>query len=384
MTVATAPASSATGISFAKEIELVKAALLYADEIELISLSAAGLNRVLKMAVLDEEGLIGLIEGMDSERDDGKSYLTSYNAWKKIATVDPAKFREFTGYDPNPEILRTAREFVEGTDKKLEETRLYVERALAETGTSSLEPVYRAGILKLSDSGLADGSSISDAFPDYLLLLRQVLQDPKSHLIFDDRVAMVVRSMVDEKLFQPHPLAVSHAGQAALGGGFAARLPTFSDAPIDELLDLRSDLDKQLSRYRRGIVKMADRLTYRAYDAEFEVEIDDLWRTEVKPALDEMTEGFAEHSLVRDIARVMSTDIKSIISASVGPSVMVGLDTLTHLGALISVIGGAAAPAATVATQIAQAHARRRTELGEMEKCDLFYLYDLNRRLETG
>lgn len=210
----------------------------------------------------------------------------------------------------------------------------------------------------------------------------QALQDPKTHLIFDDRIAEFVRLVVDENLFKPNPLAVSHAGQAALGSGFVARLPTFSVAPIDELIDLRNDLKKPLSRYRRGVAKMADRLSSRAYDVELNAELDDLWRMEVRPTLDEIRDEFSQHSFVRELGRSMATDVKSLVTAATGPSVVVGVQGISHLGSLASILGALAPAGVVAAQQVAKAHYARRDHEQIQEKHDLFYLYDLNRRLE--
>jgi hypothetical protein len=381
ITIATAPRSGATGMSLAKDVELVKAGLLYADEIELMSLAAAGLSRVLELAILDREGVLRLIEHVDSERKDGSSSLTAFNAINKIAEVDPVQLRKYTGYEMDPELQRKARELSGNTDRILRETRELVDKTLTETGAGELEPAYRAGILKLSDSGLSDGHRIVDAIPDFLAILVQTLEDPNSHLLFDDRVAFIVRTMVGEKIFEPHPIALSHAGQAALGSGFVARLPTFPSAPIDELLDLRSDLTQQLSRYRRGVTMMANGLKSRAYDDGLDAELDDLWRTNVRPALDEIEDAFSEHSLIREIARQASTDVKTLLSGFGTGAIFIGIESLTNLGSLVAIVGALSGPGTALAQQVAKAHFRQRDELRAHKKHDLFYLYDLDRRI---
>jgi hypothetical protein len=169
---------------------------------------------------------------------------------------------------------------------------------------------------------------------------------------------------------------LKHAGEVAVGSGLVARLPAFPDAPVDELLDLRSDLAGPLTRYRRAASSMATRLTARPFDREAAAEMDDLWNTEVAPALADIEEGLEQHGLVREVGRALGQDVKSLLGG--GAAIYVGFDQLTSLDSWISATAAAAAPGLTALVSGIQSSLTAKRDLRGR---DLFYLYEVNRRL---
>jgi len=165
----------------------------------------------------------------------------------------------------------------------------------------------------LSASGFTDDRDTDATVSGWIGLLKGLLQDPTTRLLFDDGVGDLVRSLVAEGHVLPHQLTIKHAGEAAVGSGLVARLPALPEAPVDELLDLRQDLGPPLTRYRAAVSRLADKLAFRAFDSEFAAEIDDLWTRDVAPALVEIEEGFAEHGLVREVAKTLGAELKSMI-----------------------------------------------------------------------
>lgn len=168
-----------------------------------------------------------------------------------------------------------------------------------------------------------------------------------------------------------------------MGSGLISRLPAFTAAPIDELLDLRGALTEPLSRYKRAVSRMSEKLAYRAFDEESAVEIDDLWRNEVDPALHDLREGLGDHGLVREVAKQMGLDLKTYVGALIGPGLWVGLDTYTSIQGVISAAVGIAPIVAATGQAAVAAHNARGEKRAAVEKHELFYLYEVERRLET-
>jgi len=124
----------------------------------------------------------------------------------------------------------------------------------------------------------------------WLALLRGLLVDKRTRLVLDDQVGSLAAAVIREGHVDPHRLALQHAGEAAVGTGLVARLPAFPGAPLDELLDLRSDLTGPLGRYRAVVVRLSAKITAGPFD-------DDLHR----------------HGLVREIARSARRDVHKLL-----------------------------------------------------------------------
>jgi hypothetical protein len=106
--------------------------------------------------------------------------------------------------------------------------------------------------------------------------------------------------------------------------------------------------------------------------------VDDLWRNDVAPAMVELQEGFAQHGLVREIARTLGKDLKTVIGAATGAGIAIGLDKLAAVNEWIAVSAGVAAPAAQA---MATAATAARDERRKLERHELFFLYEAARRL---
>jgi hypothetical protein len=385
--IATSPKSSLDGPTVREDVSLVRSAILYADHVELVSPAAAMLGSVAGLASGDEENLFQFLLSLDDEtmsRLNGGGQLSAN--WREAIQVmtamtpDQWDIVEAQSGEVVPGVVRSAgHDFRAQMTDSLGELRTMADGLLQTSGVGELVPAIEAGLVSLSPAGTDKGDT-DDMVHAYVEILRRHLMDPRVHLMFDEQTASLVGSLIDEEVVRPSRLALVNAGQAAIGSGMIARLPAFPNTPLDELLDLRSDLDDPLARYRRAVSQMAVQLRVRAFDSEMPTELDDIWRTQVDPALRDVREGLAQHGLVREVARSLATDAGSVVAAVAGATVSVGLSALADLNALVPLVVGTAAPAAAVLQQVAKARVNQNEARRMARTHDLYYLYQLDQR----
>lgn len=372
--VVTAPSSDASGVSLARDVELVKASALYADEIELVSVGAVMIAGAAQLAGGGDQALLALMASLDDDT------LRHLGGGKDM----PANWRDVLALLSRPEAMRhpEVAELARGLRASMAEAQAglagTVEQMLVDSGAEELLPAIGSGLVTLSASGFTDETAAdTDAvMENWLALLRALLVDTKTRLLLDDQVGSLAASLIREGHVEPHRLTMRHAGQAAVGSGLVARLPAFPDAPLDEILDLRGDLAAPLGRYRSAVVRLSDRLQAGPFDKDLSGEIDDLWGTDVQPALDQIGDGLHDHGLVREIARSARQDVKTLIAE--GSFLYVGLSGLSSVNEWISAtVGLAGATLGATATGAHRASAARKDLKGN----DLFYLYEVDRRL---
>jgi hypothetical protein len=133
-----------------------------------------------------------------------------------------------------------------------------------------------------------------------------------------------------------------------------------------------------LVRYRAAVMKLSKELP-RAVGPEVKAHIDDLWRSQVAPAVLEIEEALADHGVIREIARSATTDIRTLMAETAG--LFLGMNTLSGLDAWVN---------ATIAGAGPTIHAGARGALAaydakrDAKRHDLFFLYAVNRRLEPS
>ncbi len=369
--IVTHPRSDPT---IAHDLELVRAAVLYADKIELVSLSAVMLGGVAHLAHAGADDMLGLLACFDDETvkklggsalpENWREYLPVLSA---MLDTDPETLRAFPGGERLIDVQREAASHSHAL-------REAAEGLMQASGVAELLPAIEAGLVSVSHSGLEGGRDTDRVLEGYIDIVRGLLEQPDKRILFDDNVTPLIRALVDEGHIAPHGLALQHAAQASVGSGLIARVPAFPHVPLDELLDLRLDLQGPLTRYRALTVRLAEQLAYRAFDAESHAELDDLWTSSVAPALAEIEESLAEHGLVREVLRATRTDFRTLLREGAG--LYLGLGTFASVDEVIAATVAVAGPAAdAILKGVSGTRAARRDARGR----DLFYLYEISR-----
>lgn len=79
--------------------------------------------------------------------------------------------------------------------------------------------------------------------------------------------------------------AESQAKHSALAANLFERLPDFSLAPIDEIIDVRQELRPYLDRFRGGISTYAEGIQSAPWNRDFAAEADELFIKHVKSGI---------------------------------------------------------------------------------------------------
>jgi hypothetical protein len=353
------------GLSLEHDIELVRAAVLYTDEVELVSIGAVMLASLTQFGRGDDDSNFwAFLASLDDATLRALGGDTFPEGWRAAAPVMASPLAspilQMIGMNGASQALDQLQHQLRQTTTKL---RNIGDDMIRRSGAGGLEAGLDAGIVRISPVTTREVNSLEDLLAGWLEQLVGLLCDPRKRLLFDDVVGGIARGLVDEGHVQPHALTLKHAGEAAVGSGLVARLPAFPLAPLDDLLSLRADLSAPLARYRAAVSRIAARLTVRAFDREVAAEIEDLWLSEVAPVLSEIEEGFAEHGLVREIARTLGQDLKTLLVE--GAALFVGLDNLTTLNDWVSAATALAGPAVQAAATGAKDTFLARRDLKE-------------------
>jgi hypothetical protein len=375
--VVTSPDSQDGNPSLQGDVRLVKAALLYADEVELLGLSA---NMVHAIGLapgsrsLSLSGLIDLVDatGSPAITPEIRSLLPVFEAVDRGGLVLPAELQE--GADQVAEFVAHANELLGPAQTDI----------LNSTGAEELRPALASGLLSVADLGVGmkdavaaaagTGTSSDRAVQQWIDEISVRLRDGRTRLLFDEGSGDLVQSMFEEGVIAPNEIGLRLAGSAALGAGFVARLPAFTEAPMDELLDLRGELDAPLTRYRGAVAKFSATIP-RMVGRHLDYEVGHLWEQEVAPALEEIDALLHEHTYVRELARHALQDVGKYLIE--GATVFVGLGAASDVGAVAAGLAGTVPGVAEVS---ARALLGQRAGTASARRHDMFYLYKVNKR----
>ncbi len=386
MVLAALPSSGSEALTLTKETAMVRSAVLYADTIDLISPAGSLLSSADGLQDMDAVSMSAHIASLTDAylhdvagRQLAPEELTGLRGLMETALLSDAEVQE--RYQENAEAMFALLAQLRPTlTEGARQMRAAMGPVVASSGLDELRHAYERGVVTLTPLGELHTSDSEQVMLAFVEALRVAAASSSTRLLLDDSVAGLIEERVTSGDVRPSALMRRHAREAAVGTGLISRLPAFPEVPLDELLDMRDDLVDPLSRYRRATSAMGDALELDAFDRESSAEIDDLWRSSVAPTIEDLREELGHHSLVREVARSATTDIKTIITGLSGPAVVVGFKDVLDLDAW-AIAAAALLTGGTAAHHLAKAALERGKAHRNVRRNDLFYLVALNERI---
>lgn len=346
---------------------LIKPAILYADRVTLYSPAASMLQALHELeGVTDSQGQLATI--------------------LELARTVPALGEQFDGFDA--ETLATFQSFLTADrslmlalgdasgcgaelaaiygqiDELSAQWQAQIPGAMAQSaaaiGGEELRAALKAGVVEVaplvggnhlglvgSSLRAATGGDESDLTDDllhsWLGELLQMLRDPSSFPLLDAASAGLVRALEGVERVDVNSEALRRSSEVTAASQFVEYMPYFAQMPLDEVLDLRRELQAPLARFRSEMVKISRDFRSRPIDPVFMQEVEDAWRERVAPALAEVRELLAEHGLLREAASVIRGDFRRLAAEAGGVFAVANLPALDLSALLAAGLGTALA-----------------------------------------
>ena len=364
-TVAITP--SATNID--RELQYIKSALLYADSITLISPVAYLFT---KLGMLDDpkdvRAVIRMLEySLPIVRDQNPDlYLQGTNAIRQLKPILNSKKYRLLPAVTKMEFQQMLTQFAKSVDDALLPF-------IGEQQSRELENLIKAGRVHLQkfEHDLTDFGGLAI---EYYKHVKEAVKT--SYPLFDEQSNDLLELAVKSKLIRLNEVEQRKITHAGASDNIIQRLPAFEDATIDEILDIRKELENPLIRFRGKMLAYTEDIQLMPWDEDFAEECSILYYKEIAPAVLEISELTQENSFLKNLGEELVSDgqfmksagglIVSIAAAGVIPSLTDAISTD------VSIIGTAAAFGAT---KVAAAYNKYSSKKKEIEKKDMFFYY---------
>jgi hypothetical protein len=382
MTVVNASRDSRNAISLTHELQQCNSALLYGDEVTLVSPRAALLKSAKQISESDGIDLLRVLRNVAPKYfPDVSGELES-----TMAIIDSLPPRSQWPGQQRHEYDAHVRELVQGMRPIREKMQENVEAMFRDSGYDQLQDAVDAGILKIDD---VEGAVVSELREDdggtmvldFLKKIDDVLTNGGRYPLFDADANNIVRLGVEIGYFSPVPMARRLGADAAMADGLFDRLPNFQYAKTREILDIRTELSGSLSAFRRGVRSLTDDIDLPTEDPHFGDEIEDAWNQKVVPALEEIEATIAENKSMADLMRRTVKD--SIGGAAIGGAVTLPATLAVAAGPVGAYIT-AAGVAVGYSTAAARALIDEYQEIRTAKKAQFYFLFGTSERLEAA
>jgi hypothetical protein len=370
-------------VDFRGELGLLKAALLYADRVELVSVGASFMGSLDELGRMRTEARLALMRKLMPLVDPGASPEQLQGAYRLIDSMSRKRLGRRGRLTPDERHLLR---FLDDTWCKMQDL---VESQFEAWGADDFRVALRSGMLELKpfaatspeavlEMGMALGKPgattrpfADKAYDEYVETICRAIGDGGTYPLFDDLTGDVVGKAVRRGLLSPTPGAKKRGKHGGLSGDLLRRLPLFERASVAEVLEIRSELLPHLEAFREAVAEAAAVIESASWDgARFAEEAELVFREKVAPAV-----GRIERAVQDDRS-------KKELSYRYGPLAAVG--GASSLGAFLgtgSALAGLAVLAANLAAAGYQGRASARTRRKELEGERLYFYYRAGRML---
>ena len=362
--------------SLEREMNYIKSALLYADKVTLISPLAYMFNRLTdKGNSLNERTVIKLIEQILplAKLNDTIFYEETYPVIKEFSNIIHSKRYKSIPYVKKLEIQRQLRSFT----MEICEVMFSL---VGEQHGIELQTLINKGQVEIEEFNHSLGD-LDLCVKDYCDLLTKSIQS--SYPLFDTQSNDLMKAAVDSRIVNLSSIDKQKITHAGLTDNYIQKLPSFSEASMDELIDIKNELSKPLTRFRGKMLEYSESIQSMPWDTDFESECELLYNKEVVPALLEIEESTKDGSFIKNLGRKFLTDEGVwrstgglVVSIAAGGVISAFNNAISSDTAML-VTGGAYA-----ATQIASAYEEYTANKREIERKDLYFYYKAGRLLD--
>ena len=377
------------------QMRLIKASLLYADQVTLCSplmhvLTAMErlprfsndeqleLYTLLAPTVSDEEGLAErLAEFRPQLRMLGMMRTVSPEA-RELYNECQANFAEF-----RESVHQKAKAFeVDELAELIKRGDVKIDR-LGETA-SDIEIIAESIQLAAQQRGrtvpgapnVVQRKVLNDAMCDrFLARLQSAISSSKTYPLFDDFTGDLVRVGLREGRLHTTPAQTERAKHLGLAANLLERLPSFDEATSKELIDIRRELDAPLIKFRRAMIQFSAEIGSASWDVDFPIEADKVFREKVQPAVLEIEEAVQSNNYLKELARCAIDKPLEVTGTSALGLVM---SKATFLGDVGLSAMGVGLGAGIVALKAWQEHIEKRKDI---ENNQVFFYYKAQKTL---
>lgn len=221
-----------------------------------------------------------------------------------------------------------------------------------------------------------EGAMLDDDFVnEFFKILVDSVNDLNTFPLFDEQSNNLIKAAVNENVVTLNNASQSNIKHAKISSDLLISLPSFEFATIDEILDIRKELEKPLVRFRRKMLSYNDEIQAMPWDEDFRNECFNIYHKDIAPAVLEIDELTKETSFIKNLGYNFLSDslalknVGGLVISVAAAGVISSFGKIAPNGAMIA--GGGA----FVISEIAKAYKKSRDAQGQITKKDMYFYY---------
>jgi hypothetical protein len=246
------------------------------------------------------------------------------------------------------------------------------------------------GIIRAVESGLLKVHTFDDTLRratnaqehrrfviEYVGVVSESVSDVQTYPLFDEDTSEVIRAGIKAGLIPVSDAAVARANESALASDVLARLQLFEQATVREILDIRGELQRPLTRFRSAMIEFSSGIKTASWDSDFVSDADQVFRREVEPTILDIEEEIRSNNFIAQLTR-KAVDVPVVVSA--GSALALAVTTLGLSGVAALAVGAVVGGGKAAYDAYTEWNKKER----ETEQNQLFFYYRAGHLLSEG
>lgn len=377
---------SSARLDLSEDLALVKASLLYADQVKLCSVGSSLLSTIAEFAE-------------SPEQEQAKVVVRHLSEFQPSLSANELRFFEaVVGMRPRREMRavpkKAPKEILAMVSKNRDELRRTVIDQHKASGIEGFRDAVHEGVLdvhtfrQVSVDGLIEahlrgegdflsGVDVADVLIEFMEQASAAVRDGTTYPLLDAPTAEFVSAAEGYGFTQVSDAATGHGRHSGLASDLLRRLPLFEQASISEVLDIRRDLRVPLLGFRQAVRDFSREIRSAAWQEGFEEEAEALFREKVEPEVERIEHLVRENSSYAELGRRVSRHGATGMIGGVVGGFLANASSLADVS-VAALLGGVGAP---MLRALLDKHQRLR-ELGETNQ--LFFYYAAGEAMGGG
>ncbi len=392
--------TASSNLEFNEDMKLIKGALLYADEVELVGMAEYAVFKYFPARLSNAKDMDGLItsfipflKSLDSDEANGL-VMQLENLDMQIQPYLPLlrKNKRRTGQEIQAQLKM--KKYEKYCREMLEEAL----NKMTEAGAGSqIRELIKQEAIAVYDYDF-DTFDVNELTGGFFANLVGTMKHQSSFPLFDSICTDVIGSVLDAtpnciKLSDMDKEILRHAGVAS---NIMMTLPMLEYAEVSEILDFKKEMKVPLDNFRSAIYGFAEKMSSLPWDDDFQYECLKLYETQVLPNVNEINELTGEtNTLLNFGKRVMEDEEErkkiGYLGAGMAATITTGagiagamnvLENLIRLGAKIGLTGAGIAAFLKTADLLNKAASESKEGKKKINNNVMYYYYMAQKRFK--
>ncbi|MGI8555579.1 MAG: hypothetical protein ACR2LT_04395 [Pyrinomonadaceae bacterium] len=360
---------SSEEFNFENDLRLVKSSLLYADKIKLCSPIASEAIRYLtvtenstpkKQSEFLEAFASNFMNDAVSQR-----FLSDITEYKKLLRIKHL----------NNEQLRRKLVF----ERAFKESFLPIKQRFLEVsenlGMTPLLPLIKSDILEIHSLGEPANFDYDKLIKKFVKFLEETISNCNTYPLFNDVIGNIVRLGIQAEKMKVSEHGIARGKQSALAVNLLERLPLFDEAEIDEILDIKVELERPLKRFRSAMIRFSEGIKNASWDENFSHDAEVVFMRDIEPSILDIEDAIKSNNYLASLTRKI---VDRPLTLATGSALGILISPLSELPKLITTSLGIFGSASIVAYD---AYKEWKQNNLKTEQNNLFFYYKAKKNL---